>query len=125
MRSPVRSSRPSEAAPFVLATPHHTMVWAQSFPGVFAALLAEYESRIAEYEQALAEVDALNQRGRLSADQMRQAEQLYQEYQAWVAEYQALAQQGQSGPRAASSGRRDRDSGDFAPTGRRGGRGAA
>jgi subtilisin family serine protease len=94
-RPPAGPGRPTEAAPFVLATPHHTMAWAQSFPEVFAAMLAEYESRIAEYEQVLAELDALYQRGLLTPDQLRQAEQLYQEYRAWAAEYQALTQRSQ------------------------------
>ncbi len=92
----VEPARPTEAAPFVLATPHHSMAWTQSYPKAFAAMLSEYESRIVEHEKALAEIDALFQKGQLTTGQVQQADALYQEYMALLAEYQSLTQRGKT-----------------------------
>jgi subtilisin family serine protease len=85
----------SEAAPFVLATPHHSMAWAQSYPQAYQATLAQYEAMIGECEKALNAINQAYQQGQLSEAEVKQAEAIYQQYQTLVAEYQQLSQRSQ------------------------------
>jgi Common central domain of tyrosinase len=78
------------AAPFVLATPHHSMAWAQSFPDAFEARLAELERQIQEYSAAIGERVDAQRRGLLTADEIQQLHALRVEYGAVLAEYQDM-----------------------------------
>jgi len=82
-----------EAVPFVLSTPHHSMAWAQSFPGAHRTSITQYESTIAQYEQTIREINQAYENGQLSEADMHNAANIYQEYQALLAEYQQLRQQ--------------------------------
>jgi subtilisin family serine protease len=86
-------SRATEAAPFVLATPHHSMAWSQSYPDAYQATLAQYQTAIAQYEAALTQLRQAELQQQLSPSELQQAESLYQEYQSLLAEYQQLTQQ--------------------------------
>jgi hypothetical protein len=77
-------------APFILATPHHSMAWTQSFPGAAQSAAGALRRRIAEYEQILQQAAQADQEGRLSSDDTAQVEQLYIEYQRLVGELQQL-----------------------------------
>lgn len=71
------------AAPFVLSTPHHSRVWAESFPDAFAQAVAQYEATIVEYEQVL------QAPGRMSPTE---AAGLLEEYQQLLNEYRELTE---------------------------------
>jgi hypothetical protein len=73
------------AAPFVLATPHHSTAWQQSYP---EAHRAEMEAALVEYEAAIVQMDEARQRGELKEADLQQLEAIHQEYQALLAEYQ-------------------------------------
>jgi hypothetical protein len=88
------------AAPFVLATPHHSMAWASSFPDAFEARLAELEQQIHEYWRAIGERVDAQRRGLLTADEGQQLHALRLEYAAVLAEYQDMLR------RASEHGRR-------------------
>ena len=45
------------ATPFVLSTPHHTMVWAQTFPGTLEATVAHLEAELNEYAATISELE--------------------------------------------------------------------
>ncbi len=82
----------AQAVPFVLATPHHSNAWAQSFPEAARTTAAQYESAILQYEQALGELHQAAVKNQLSDTDIQAAEMLHQEYLALVAEYQQLTQ---------------------------------
>ena len=86
---------PTSAAPFVLATPHHSMAWAQSYPGAYQSTIAGLEAKLNEYSQALMAMDQAYQEGRLGPAEGQQFEALCREYQALLAEYQKTTSQGQ------------------------------
>jgi tyrosinase len=90
-------SPPSRAAPFVLATPHHSMAWTSTFPGSLEQALAALEQQLAEYESALRQLEAAQAQGALSADDARQMETLKQEFEAMLAEHDQLARHGGGG----------------------------
>jgi V8-like Glu-specific endopeptidase len=80
----VFSARGSRLAPFILATPHHSMAWAG---GQAAGGPAAHEAALAELEQALA---LLQQRIDEGAGELAT---LQAQYEALLAEYQAAARQ--------------------------------
>ena len=78
-------------APFVLATPHHSMAWAQSFPQAYEAQMAELEAELGQRYQMLLEADQAYQQGRISEQEISQLEAEYQEYLAVLQEYDSTA----------------------------------
>src|SRR5581483_2856033 len=82
----------ARAAPFVLATPHHSMAWAQAQPAALQAALAQSASQIAQFAAALAERDEAERQGQLTEAERAELEQLREEHQAMLAEHQQLAQ---------------------------------
>jgi conjugal transfer/entry exclusion protein len=87
----------SRAAPFVLANPHHSMAWAQTFPGSLEQALAGLEAQLGEYESALGQLEAAQAQGALSAEDARQMETLKQEFEQMLAEHDQLARHGGAG----------------------------
>ncbi len=77
-------------APFVLATPHHTMAWTQSFPALAQAEVASLQAQIAASEQVLAEFAEADAAGLLSNTEAADAEGVYAEHQRLVAELEQL-----------------------------------
>lgn len=82
------------AAPFVLATPHHSRAWEQAYPGAVDATLAAYEAKLSEYEKVFKELAAAEAAGELSEQETERLRALYEEYTALGAEYQQLVQGG-------------------------------
>ncbi len=82
------------SAPFVLATPHHSMAWAQTFPEAFDAMIAELEGRAAELSNAIAEREAAQQSGLLTAEEAGELPALRHELNAVAAEYEQMTRQG-------------------------------
>jgi len=78
-------------APFVLATPHHSMAWTGSFPGAHRAALASSEEQLREYEQVLEQYAQAQASGQLSDADMAEGDRLYAEYAQLVEEYRQLA----------------------------------
>ena len=89
------------AVPFVLATPHHSMAWASSFPEAFQATITELERQLNEYSTAIAERDDAQQHGLLTDAEIQQLNGLRQEFNALLAEYEAMLRRtsGSSGGR--------------------------
>jgi len=87
----------SRAAPFVLATPHHSMAWTATFPGSLEQALVALEQQLGEYESALRELEEAHAQGALSADDARQLEHLRQEFEAMLVEHDQLARHGGTG----------------------------
>jgi hypothetical protein len=86
--------QPGQAAPFVLATPHHSEAWREVGGGGqdVAALAEAYEQRLAEYEQALRDYAQADEEGILTAADRQEMHAVYAEYEALGLEYQRLAQ---------------------------------
>jgi hypothetical protein len=82
---------PGGGMPFILATPHHSMAWARSFPGAHRAALASHEAQLAEYEQLLAQYAQADAEGQLGAADRAEAEALYAEYGRLAEEYRQLS----------------------------------
>ena len=93
----VRQPPASRATPFVLATPHHSMAWASTFPGSLEQALAGLEQQLGEYEAALGQLEAAKAQGALSAEDLGQMETLKQEFEAMLAEHDQLARHGGAG----------------------------
>ena len=81
---------PGLPMPFVLATPHHSMAWTQSYPEMAGARVAALATQIAQYEQMLAQYAQAEAAGLLSALDAAGTEQLTAEYYRLVAEYRQL-----------------------------------
>ena len=79
------------AAPFVLATPHHSMAWTQTFPEAAQASLQEYAQQIQQYQQVLGNYAQAEAAGQLGPTDRQQADAIYQEYLALIQEYRQLA----------------------------------
>jgi len=54
---------PLGGAPFVLATPHHSMAWANTFPGALEGALAQLSMQLASLEGMAAELERREKRG--------------------------------------------------------------
>jgi hypothetical protein len=78
------------AAPFVLATPHHSMAWLQTFPQAAAQARAMSEQQIRQYEEALAAYAQADAAGQLSPAYRHEAEALYQDYVRLVEEFRQM-----------------------------------
>jgi hypothetical protein len=78
------------AAPFVLATPHHSMSWRQTFPQAAYSTAAAYQQQLRQYEQALNMYAQADAAGQLGPEDRQQADVLYQDYQAMMTEYRQL-----------------------------------
>jgi hypothetical protein len=90
------------AAPFVLATPHHSMSWQQAQGVPAMTSMSEVEAVLTEYESTLAQWEQARQQGVLSQEQLQQFDAMIREYQALAAEYQQMSNQdpgGCAGPR--------------------------
>jgi hypothetical protein len=78
------------AAPFVLATPHHSAAWMRSHPGAQASYLDALEQRLGEYEEALQHYATAEESGELSDEDRQELEEIYAEYQQLGEEHQRL-----------------------------------
>jgi len=78
-------------APFVLATPHHSMAWTGSFPEAHRAALASGEEQLRDYEQVLEQYAQAQAAGQLSDADMAEGDRLYAEYLQLFEEYRQLA----------------------------------
>jgi Pregnancy-associated plasma protein-A len=78
------------AIPFVLATPHHSMVWTQSFPDMAQSRATALLNQIAQYEAALRQMSEAERTGSLSAIDSVAAEQMSAEYDRLLKEYRQL-----------------------------------
>ncbi len=81
---------PQSAMPFVLATPHHTMVWTHSFPDMAQSRASTLLNEIARYEAALRQMAQTEAAGRLSTLDAVAAEKLNAEYERLMQEYRQL-----------------------------------
>ena len=91
------ANRPAAAqpAPFVLATPHHSALWAGGGAGSAEEMMARYDQAIRQAEREITEMQAARKRGELSAQEGQRYEALVREYESMVADYkQLLAGQG-------------------------------
>jgi Pregnancy-associated plasma protein-A len=77
-----------QPAPFVLATPHHSTAWEQTYPGAAGPTRAAYEQQLAQYEQALRDYAEAEASGQLGEGERRALEDLYAEYSHLAQEYQ-------------------------------------
>jgi hypothetical protein len=68
------------------------MAWTRSFPGAAQAARSQLEERLQGYQQALAEYAQAAQSGRLSEQDVEQANRLYAEFESLVQEYQKFGQ---------------------------------
>lgn len=89
---PLVPGRP--AAPFILATPHHSGSWARTYPEAHAATVADYEAGLRQYEEILHEMAAARAEGKLNEGELAQMLILEGEYQALLKEYRALINEG-------------------------------
>jgi len=85
------------AAPFVLATPHHSMAWAQHQPAALQAAVKQLETELTQFATAIAEREQAEQQGALTADESQQLTQLRRDQDALLREYRQLVQIGGGG----------------------------
>lgn len=78
------------AAPFILATGHHSMAWAASYPEAAARTVDELEQLLPQYEQALEEINQAYAQGQLTQADLAYAQQIEAEYSQLFAEHQKL-----------------------------------
>ena len=78
------------AIPFVLATPHHSMVWTQSFPDMAQSRATALLNQIAQYEAVLKQMSEAERAGSLSSIDSVAAEQMSAEYERLLKEYRQL-----------------------------------
>lgn len=90
--NPLRANPSTGSAPFVLATPHHSLAWTNSFPGALRARIAHLDASIVHYQSTLQRVTEAARAGSLSDADTRQAESLFAEYQALLAERRQLGE---------------------------------
>jgi subtilisin family serine protease len=72
--------------PFVLATPHHSMAWAQEHPEAAAAAVEEMQQLLESYQGLLQQYDEAYTSGQLTEEDLQQANALWQEYVALATE---------------------------------------
>ena len=70
---------PLGGAPFVLATPHHSMAWAATFPGALEGALAQLDLQLASLEGMAAELERRTKQGETTAAESSQLEALRRE----------------------------------------------
>jgi hypothetical protein len=79
-----------QAAPFVLATPHHSRAWEQFSPGGADPDRASYEQQLAQYEEVLRSYAEAEASGELTESERRALPELYAEYTRLAEEYEQL-----------------------------------
>lgn len=79
-----------QPAPFILATPHHSSAWQQTYPGAADAALAQYEQQLAEYERILQSYAAAEGAGQISEQDQQAMHEVYAEYSRLAEEYRQL-----------------------------------
>jgi hypothetical protein len=84
------AGRLGRPAPFVLATPHHSMAWAQDQPAVLEAAVAQLESELTQLSAAIGEREEAERQGQLSAPETEELKQLQADYAAVMTEYEQL-----------------------------------
>lgn len=70
---------PLGGAPFVLATPHHSMAWAETFPGAIEGALAQLNMQLASLEGMAAELERRANQGETTEAERSQLEALRRE----------------------------------------------
>jgi len=60
---------PVRGAPFVLATPHHSMAWADTFPGALESALAQLNMQLASLEGMATELERREKAGEATAEE--------------------------------------------------------
>jgi hypothetical protein len=78
------------AAPFVLATPHHSLAFTGQSPQQLQAAQAQCEAALREREQALTKMYEAYQRGAMNTAEYQQFLSACTEYQALLAQYRQL-----------------------------------
>ena len=81
---------PPGPAPFVLATPHHSMAWTGSFPGAAQAARSATEDQLRQYEEVLDQYAQAQAAGQLGPADIAEGDRLYGEYVQLVEEYRQL-----------------------------------
>src|SRR5205823_3155766 len=84
------AGRVTRPAPFVLATPHHSMAWAQDQPAALEAAVAQLESDLTQLSTAIAEREEADRQSQLSAEESDELKQLRADYEALLTEYEQL-----------------------------------
>ena len=79
-------------APFVLATPHHSMAWTQTFPQAFASQLKHLEAQLSNLHASIEEHEAGERADALTPEESQNLAALRQEFTAVLAEYDAFLQ---------------------------------
>jgi hypothetical protein len=79
-----------QQAPFILATPHHSNAWQQSYPDAAEAAVSQYEQQLAEYEQMLQSYADAESAGHVSEQDQQAMNELYAEYTRLADEYRQL-----------------------------------
>jgi hypothetical protein len=82
---------PGPIAPFVLATPHHSMAWTRSYPSAYQATMVSYEQQLLEYERVLEQYAEAQAAGQLTDAERGEGDRLYAEYTELLQEYGQIA----------------------------------
>ncbi len=77
-------------APFILATPHHSMAWAETFPDAFRATVQRVEQQIAQCCEAIIEHEQAGQSEHLSEVMQQELSGLRAELTSLIRELQSL-----------------------------------
>ncbi len=85
------AGRPLGNAPFVLATPHHSMAWADTFPGAVEGALAQLDLQLASLEAMASELEGRAKRGEVTDAEKAQLDAVRREIVGMRDEREALA----------------------------------
>jgi subtilisin family serine protease len=80
----------SEAAPFIMSTPHHSTAWMASYPSAYQQEISRYEQALQVYQAAMMQYRVGAEAGSLTEEEQAQLVQLDQEYRAILAEYEQV-----------------------------------
>jgi hypothetical protein len=80
----------SDPAPFILATPHHSMAWSRSFPEAHQQTIQAYQAQLVQLETLLTQYAEADAAGQLWPEDRMAADQLNAEYTRLAEEYRQL-----------------------------------
>jgi tyrosinase len=89
---PIGPQPGASGRPFILSTPHHSMLWAGAAAESQQGAVAQLEAAIAEVEHVLTEMTEAQQRGELAPAEVASFNELQAEYESLIAEHQAMMQ---------------------------------
>jgi tyrosinase len=84
-------------APFVLATPHHSMAWTETFPQAFQAAVQRLQTQLTNCHHVIAQREAAERQGALSEAEAQELALVREEAKSLAAEYEALVRQASTG----------------------------